>query len=1014
MHAAKTTLPSSSVKADKSPEKAKGYQKLRSAQMETNYLWHTLATGVRANTTAGPNSKPPPIQTKLTVGASDDKYEREADHVADTVMRMPMPSGAGEQLRTKRKHPQATSFGAPATASSSPIAAGGESLSAGARGYFEPRFGTAFNHIRVHRDTHASNTARELNARAFTLRNHIFFASGQYAPDTGKGRHLLAHELTHTIQQSGSGKTPKIQRFAGEEHQALGNEASGNADVDLGGADLSVSFVLKQGDVTALHADYFGLEELTDLAAIPGANGQRAVSRDEIIWALHEINFRDPRFSAGGRWGGYTFSDEVKDAVSERYKNRAASNATHFVAPRGRESTGRIINTKPQKARAGTSYRSMHQAAILMAYRHGLGSTGPSRAMAVEAAAQHYLTDAFASGHLRTPITLIREFWGNKYPLFWYNLRHKLALDTAVKMNEQDTNLTTIVGSVKRMYEAISATVEAMASTLPAITLGDLLAKIFHDVDNDKGLAINSGGRLYGDDRLNSPDSNNVTRGLAIAALRAGNTDISVAHGIGLSSQILLDDDLFDAVRLATGAPPGEFVPETHIPVPSASNPPQNWSAPSFEELWGRYALGSTGPTVGSYVAASLVPGQEMHDQLIDLGNEFPVVERRWSGNLHPRRAYREGFVQPLASNPRAGILSTIHWAPTYGLYEGRWGSHRDDVALDTGSELKDRGQLPGMTTPARVAYIRELIGGSVAGDEQNLVVDLFRTASLRERPLIYQMVEKHAWTGDWIHGRRTRDDDLWKALNWWYLTIAKGLINAGIPDYRRRLLHDANAPGPAAPATTTKVGSPGNLLHEGQVVGGNVMVRTGGVFNAGRVLSDGFSVEYSGALTERSRWLQFIWREIEVHHPTRRVYRLNDRIRTSGGEYGLTTNSARPNYNTDSAAANTPFYEGSFLANRTAEATTIFDLPSSVDRLVQRELTRGATQVISRAHFNTYLIQGMNTLYRVSVDVEWDYTSTAIPARTQSLSSAGSVANLDPRMRIRLVSQYPSFAYIQ
>lgn len=69
------------------------------------------------------------------------------------------------------------------------------------RAFFEPRFGRDFGGVRVHTDTRAAETARALNARAFTLGHDVVFGAGEYAPGTGEGRRLLAHELTHVVQQ---------------------------------------------------------------------------------------------------------------------------------------------------------------------------------------------------------------------------------------------------------------------------------------------------------------------------------------------------------------------------------------------------------------------------------------------------------------------------------------------------------------------------------------------------------------------------------------------------------------------------------------------------------------------------------------------------------------------------------------------------------------------------------------------------------------------------------------------
>jgi hypothetical protein len=78
----------------------------------------------------------------------------------------------------------------------------GTPLSPSVRAYFEPRFGAHFGQVRVHTDTQAANTARAVQARAFTVGRDVVFGASEYAPTTMSGRKLLAHELTHVIQQS--------------------------------------------------------------------------------------------------------------------------------------------------------------------------------------------------------------------------------------------------------------------------------------------------------------------------------------------------------------------------------------------------------------------------------------------------------------------------------------------------------------------------------------------------------------------------------------------------------------------------------------------------------------------------------------------------------------------------------------------------------------------------------------------------------------------------------------------
>lgn len=80
---------------------------------------------------------------------------------------------------------------------------GGQPLSQPERGFFEPRFGADFSQVRIHVDSRADEMAHSLNAKAFTIGRDIVFASGQFSPGTISGKLLLAHELAHTIQQSG-------------------------------------------------------------------------------------------------------------------------------------------------------------------------------------------------------------------------------------------------------------------------------------------------------------------------------------------------------------------------------------------------------------------------------------------------------------------------------------------------------------------------------------------------------------------------------------------------------------------------------------------------------------------------------------------------------------------------------------------------------------------------------------------------------------------------------------------
>ena len=216
----------------------------------------------------------PYIQAKLQLSEPGDEHEQEADRVADNVMRMPEPESSkppvvspvtqpeeeeekvvatkskggvplavrdddDEEKKVARKteedksedeeHVDLKADGAAthipgSTANHIASMSGrGSPLPNSTRAFFEPRFGADFSHVRVHTDSDAAESNRSINARAFTVGPNIAFASGQYAPESERGRQLLAHELTHVMQQSHK-VTPMIQRWGELEHKTAGNE----------------------------------------------------------------------------------------------------------------------------------------------------------------------------------------------------------------------------------------------------------------------------------------------------------------------------------------------------------------------------------------------------------------------------------------------------------------------------------------------------------------------------------------------------------------------------------------------------------------------------------------------------------------------------------------------------------------------------------------------------------------------------------------------------------------------
>lgn len=354
-----------------SPESAAASNGGAEPQQILNPLWQMLATSV---------------QTKLKIGAADDEYEREADQVADRVMRMPMgrafseppvaastasvvqrscqKCGAGvdeapaisrmprqrfslqraafrpAQVQRKCAACNARKDASPLTLGRQPLPAriqracagcekeeqaalqrtllhgsgatnlqrkcaacseeeaqrkqdsgdgdshstassvessiqnlqrgGGQPLSDSTRSFMEPRFGQDFSGVRVHSGHDAAATARSINARAFTLGRDVVFNSGEYQPDTPSGQRLLAHELTHVVQQGSAAGPHPVQRSwvpdwvpsVDDARSAAGSALDTAGDVvgagmDIAG-DVAEGAANIAGDVAEGAADYAG------------------------------------------------------------------------------------------------------------------------------------------------------------------------------------------------------------------------------------------------------------------------------------------------------------------------------------------------------------------------------------------------------------------------------------------------------------------------------------------------------------------------------------------------------------------------------------------------------------------------------------------------------------------------------------------------------------------------------------------------------------------------------------
>lgn len=213
------------------------------------------------------------IQAKLAIGQPGDKYEQEADQVAEQVMRMPAPDSLSRgplvnsnlplvahplpvqkqevkeedeeknkgKIQAKEEFGQTPRVTAELEQQLQASQGKGQPLPEETRSFMKSRFGQDFNQVRVHADGEAAQMNRALNAQAFTHRQDVYFGADKYSPQLVEGQRLLAHELTHVVQQTGRIQTSLVARQLNqtilqreEEKGSAGNQGAVREITDKG------------------------------------------------------------------------------------------------------------------------------------------------------------------------------------------------------------------------------------------------------------------------------------------------------------------------------------------------------------------------------------------------------------------------------------------------------------------------------------------------------------------------------------------------------------------------------------------------------------------------------------------------------------------------------------------------------------------------------------------------------------------------------------------------------------
>lgn len=317
-----------------------------------------------------------------------------------------------------------------------------------------------------------------------------------------------------------TGPPTAVQRFASSEHVNLGNTASAeHLDIPY---DEDPTHHLSFGEVVAMAGDYFGSEqEMESLSRTAEGRQQLAFARAKVTGGP------EPAVSA-----------EAKKAVNDRYFRLAAHNQSHFAAG----------------GSAQHDYEQGHMLAMADAYKAGQQNdeTYFDNALDTEAFSDHFLTDAFSGGHIRTPRRDIQDYYrahlGTSVELMKgfirdYLVRRLNALNPDVLAKVPNS---VIGGQVDSMLNDMAG------SALDSFSLGDLVSLAMHDFDNERGVPVVSAcdlaGNLlpdgyhwvaFGDNQIGNGGSGPgaTTFAMAAAATQASRQDLDIARALGARDQ---------------------------------------------------------------------------------------------------------------------------------------------------------------------------------------------------------------------------------------------------------------------------------------------------------------------------------------------------------------------------------------------------------------------------------------------------------------------------------------------
>ena len=237
--------------------------------------------------------------------------------------------------------------------------------------------------------------------------------------------------------------------------------------------------------------------------------------------------------------------------------------------------------------------------------------------------------------------------------------------------------------------------------------------------------------------------------------------------------------------------------------------------------------------------------------------------------------------------------------------------------------------------------------------------------------------------------------------------------------DALARALFLLNGPKKETAKTTITVSAAGTEEHKAKVAGGEVSVHKDVEYTlkeGSPKRTGGFSVGFStkGDASE-TRLMQTIWVEIVATQPDKSEQWVAGTAGSTNGTMDLTTDPKKPSYKIDSALKTSPFQDQGGRVNRDAKNVTNYDRPAEFSGTIGKKFDDGATKVVERDHFDSFIIVEEKPVYQTSLYVEWIYASKAgPPKRTTNFVAGSAITALPSDVKKQLVKEYPAYEYIR